>query len=98
VRDGRSRRVLVAGGDHYLDAVGGEHFERGGEGRRRQRVRIEPRNSGPVMPLWWRCTQIAWLIAATWASLKLPSKDTPRCPEVPKATRCARFAGSGRSL
>ena len=27
--------------DHHLDAVGGQHFERAGERRRRQRVRVE---------------------------------------------------------
>ena len=31
-----------------------------------------------------------------WASLKAPFNAEPRCPEVPKATRCAGSDGSGR--
>ena len=49
----------------------------------------------------WRDTgtrQIAWLIASTCHSLKPLSKDEPRWPEVPKATRCAATEGSGRPL
>ena len=30
-----------------------------------------------------------------WFSLKLPSNEQPRWPEVPKATRCAGTDGSG---
>ena len=39
--------------------------------------------------------QTAWQIARICASLNVPSKADPRWPEVPKATRCAGFAGSG---
>ena len=41
VRDRRRRRVLVVLGDHHLDAVGRQHLERAGEGRLRQRVRVD---------------------------------------------------------
>ena len=37
----RGRRVFVPFGQHHLDAVRREHFERGGTGRNRQRVRID---------------------------------------------------------
>ena len=32
---------------------------------------------------------MAWVIASTCASLNVLSKDEPRCPDVPKATRSA---------
>ena len=41
VRDGRGRRVLVVLGEHHVHTVGREHLERGGAGRRRQRVRVQ---------------------------------------------------------
>ena len=40
---------------------------------------------------------MAWVMARMWASLKAVSSEEPRCPEVPKATRWAATAGSGRS-
>ena len=55
-----------------------------------------PMNSGPVMRAPCRCSQIAWLMARMCASLKALLKAEPRCPEVPKATRCDGTAGSGR--
>ena len=55
----------------------------------------KPMNSGPDIPSCRRYRQIAWVIASTCASLKVLSKDDPRCPEVPKATRWAATWGSG---
>ena len=58
----------------------------------------KPMNSGPLMSCCLRYSHIDWLMARTWASLKLSSVELPRCPEVPKATRCAPIDASGRSL
>ena len=41
VGDCRRRRVFIALGQHHVDAVGGEHFQRTGAGRRRERVGVE---------------------------------------------------------
>jgi hypothetical protein len=57
-----------------------------------------PRKSGPSMPFFLRYRQIACVIASTCRSLNEVSNDEPRCPEVPKATRCAATAGSGRPV
>ena len=38
------------------------------------------------MPCSERYAQTAALIATTCASVKLPSSDVPRCPDVPNAT------------
>ncbi|MNC29527.1 hypothetical protein D3C75_777750 [compost metagenome] len=57
-----------------------------------------PMNSGPSMPFSWRYRQMAWVMARTWYSLKLNSSEVPRCPEVPKATRWAATAASGRPV
>src|SRR3546814_4689462 len=54
-----------------------------------------PRNSGPSMPCSLRYSQMAWVMARTCCSLKLPSNELPRWPEVPNATRCAATDGSG---
>ena len=56
-----------------------------------------PRNSGPAIPCAARCSQMAWLVAAMWSSLKAHRSDDPRCPEVPNATRCDGTDGSGCS-
>jgi hypothetical protein len=48
MRDHRRRRVFIALGDHRFDAVGGQHFERGGTGRRGQRVRVQPEEQRAV--------------------------------------------------
>ena len=45
----------------------------------------------PIRPIasWMaRYSQIAWVVARMWSSLKLDFSEEPRCPEVPKATRC----------
>ena len=54
-----------------------------------------PRNSGPSMPLPARYSQIAWLVATMWSSLNVVFSDEPRCPLVPKLTRCSTTPGSG---
>ncbi len=54
-----------------------------------------PMYSGPVMPSDRRDWQMAWLMARMCASLKLWANDEPRCPDVPKATRCAGSLTSG---
>src|SRR5512139_5087 len=54
-----------------------------------------PTKSGPSMPQPARYSQIAWVIASTCASLKVPLSDEPRWPLVPKLTRCAGSPGSG---
>ena len=48
MRNGRRRRVLVAGGQHDVHTVCGEHFDRGCERRPRQGVRVRPCEQGPV--------------------------------------------------
>ena len=53
------------------------------------------RKSGPPMPAAARWSQMAWVVAAMWSSLKAPSRDEPRWPEVPNATRWPMSAGSG---
>jgi hypothetical protein len=54
-----------------------------------------PRNRGPSMPVARRCSQMAWLVARTCPSLKLPLNAEPRCPDVPNETRWAGFETSG---
>src|SRR5579864_9436836 len=56
-----------------------------------------PRNSGPSMPAWRRYRQTACAIARICASLNAVAKAEPRCPDVPKTTRCDAIAGSGTS-
>src|SRR5882757_10232975 len=56
-----------------------------------------PRKSGPSIFCCLRYKQIAWVIARMCHSLKDRSKDEPRCPDVPKATRCSGTLGSGFS-
>src|SRR5690554_4242696 len=34
---------------------------------------------------------MAWI----WSALKVPSRELPRCPEVPKLTHCSIWSGSG---
>jgi len=53
-------------------------------------------NSGPPMFSEALYSQIAWLIARMWRSLKLPFNAEPRWPEVPKTTRCPGSEASGR--
>ena len=55
------------------------------------------RKRGPVVPLLWRYSTMAWVMAAMWSSLKAVLKEEPRWPEVPKETRWAGMAGSGWS-
>jgi hypothetical protein len=57
-----------------------------------------PRNNGPVMFCEARYWKIAWVMARMCHSLNERSKDEPRWPEVPKATRCVATPGSGRSV
>lgn len=47
------------------------------------------------MPFATRCSQIAWVIARMWSSLKEPRSAEPRWPLVPKATRWVGSPGSG---
>jgi len=54
-----------------------------------------PMNKGPLVLLALRYSQIAWLIARIWFSLKLLFSEDPLCPEVPKLTCCAASWGSG---
>ena len=54
-----------------------------------------PRNTGPSTPCCRRYSQIACVVATMWSSLKASRRLEPRCPEVPKETRCAATAGSG---
>ena len=54
-----------------------------------------PTNSGPSVPSRVRYSTIAWVVAAMWSSLNVVENDEPRWPEVPKATACSGFAGSG---
>ena len=54
-----------------------------------------PRYSGPSMPWPARYSQIAWVVARMWSSLNVAVKADPRCPDVPKDTRCATSPGSG---
>ena len=56
-----------------------------------------PRYSGPSMPCCVRYSQIACVIASTCASLNVRASDDPRWPLVPKLTRSAGAALSGRS-
>ena len=48
------------------------------------RVAAEVQRAGD--PLLGAVAQTAALIATTWASVKLPSSEVPRCPDVPNAT------------
>ena len=54
-----------------------------------------PRNSGPPMACSRRYSQIAWLVATMWSSLNVVDSDDPRCPDVPKLTRCLTTEASG---
>ena len=57
-----------------------------------------PRNSGPSISCCFRYRQMAWVMARMCHSLKALSNAEPRCPEVPKATRCSGTEGSGVSV
>ena len=52
MRNHRGRRVFVPFGDHHLDSVCRQHFERGGAGRDGQCVRVdaEKQRAGDVLP------------------------------------------------
>jgi len=54
-----------------------------------------PMNSGPSVPWLARYSTMACVVATMWASLKAPSREDPRCPEVPKATFWAGLSTSG---
>jgi hypothetical protein len=54
-----------------------------------------PMNSGPVVPCARRKAQMAAVVATMCPSLKAVSNDEPRCPDVPKATRCPGTSASG---
>ena len=51
MRHRRRRRELVVLGEHHVHAVRREHLERGGAGRRRQRVRVEAEKERAVDPV-----------------------------------------------
>jgi hypothetical protein len=78
-----------------MHAVGDQHLD-GGLLRRvgkRMRVAADVQRSGDACGL--RYSAMAWEMATIWASLKEVFSEEPRCPEVPKETRCSGFAGSG---
>src|SRR5690242_4302523 len=52
-------------------------------------------NSGPSVPCARRKSQMAWVIARIWASVNEPLSEEPRCPLVPKLTRCPGSSRSG---
>ena len=54
-----------------------------------------PMYSGPVTPAFLRYSAMACVMATMWASLNEVFRDEPRCPEVPKETRCSGTFGSG---
>src|SRR5271166_3872224 len=54
-----------------------------------------PMNSGPSVPRMRRKSQMAWVMARIWASVNEPRSDEPRCPLVPKLTRCSGSPRSG---
>src|SRR4051794_29200115 len=54
-----------------------------------------PTNSGPSVPSRVRYSTIACVVAAMWSSLNEVFSDVPRWPEVPNATACSGFDGSG---
>ena len=45
-----------------------------------------PMKSGPAIPRCARYSQMAWVVARMWASLKLSRRADPRWPLVPKLT------------
>jgi hypothetical protein len=55
-----------------------------------------PTNKGPAIPWAVRYSTIACVVATMCASVNAPVRLEPRCPEVPKATRCAGSSRSGQ--
>ena len=51
VRDDRGRGIAAILVDHHLDAVGGQHLERAGKRRLRQRMGVHPQEQRPVDPV-----------------------------------------------
>jgi len=95
-RDGRGGGVLVVLREHHLHVVGGQHFQRAGQGRRGERVRIDAQKSGPSILCSLRYRQMAWVMARMCSSLKACLSDEPRCPEVPKGHALLGQFGVGR--
>ena len=78
-----------------FDAVGGEHFQGGALGRAGQGVGVLAHEERAVDPLARRYSQMAWVMARMWASVKVPLSGVPRWPLVPKITRCVGSSKSG---
>ena len=85
--------------DHHLDAVGREHLERRGEGGLGERVRILAEEERAVDAVF-RAILADRLRDGEDVGLVEGGirRSEPRCPEVPKATRCAGTEGSGFSV
>ena len=62
---------------------------------RRARACPRRRTAARPCPARARYSTIACVVAAMWSSLKVVASDEPRWPDVPKATACSEFAGSG---
>ena len=58
-------------------------------------VYLYPKKSGPSIFCCWRYLHIACVIARMFHSLIEMLSDEPRCPDVPKDTRCSGMFGSG---
>ena len=98
VRDRRRGREAVVGVDHRRRRRGRRAPPRCSAPRaRRARACRAPGRAGRRCPAPGDSGRSPRLIASTWASLNVRAVDVPRCPEVPKATRCASTDGSGRS-
>ena len=80
-----------------MDIIGGQHFERTGEGGLGKRMRVDPQEQRPAIPFCLRYSQIACVTARMCHSLNARLNDDPRWPDVPNETRCAGNLGSGRS-
>ena len=85
-------RIFVLRRDHDLHTIGREHLERAGISRNGKGMRVdaeEQRTPDTLLPA---------VMARTCPSLKVTLKALPRCPEVPKVTRCAGTEASGTSV
>ena len=80
-----------------LDAVGGQHLERGRKRRRRQRMGVEAKEQRAIDAFLLRYSQIAWLIASTCHSLKLASSELAAMPRGAERHALRGHDGSGRS-
>ena len=102
MRQHRGGRVAVAAVDEHAYPVGGEHLERADHApARRGRACRGPGRAARSMPGRARYSQMAWLIASTWSSLKpsaaATSRGARRCRTRPavrrspgRGARCSR--------